>query len=144
MKPTLPHHRWLVVDDNPEVLEVTALYLRTVPGVEVTAFSRPEDVVQACLTDPTSFELLVTDFDMPGMDGIELACQLAARAPRLRVLLMTGSHLNEFQLLRPEVHFVLPKPFTREMLLAGAAALVGPHDLPKRSRDDAWSIARSE
>lgn len=144
MKPTLPHHRWLVVDDNPEVLKITALFLRSVPDVEVTAFSRPEDVIQACLTDPTSFELLVTDFDMPGMDGIELACQLAVNAPRMRVLLMTGSHLNEFQLLRPEVHLVLPKPFTREMLLAGAATLVGSRDFPKRSGDDAWSIARSE
>ncbi len=144
MKPSLPHHRWLVVDDNPEVLEIAVLYLRTVPDVEVIAFSRPEDVVKACLTDPTSFELLVTDFDMPGMDGIELACQLAASAPRLRVLLMTGSHLNEFQLLRPEVHLVLPKPLTREMLLAGAASLVGSQDFPKRSVDEPWSVARSE
>ncbi len=144
MQLSLPHHRWLVVDDNPEVLNITALFLRSVPDVEVTAFSRPEDVIQACLTDPTSFELLVTDFDMPGMDGIELACHLAASAPRLRVLLMTGSHLNEFQLLRPEVHLVLSKPFTREMLLAGAAALVGLHDFPERPIDDGRSFARAE
>lgn len=117
--------RWLVVDDNPHVLDVAARMLRAVGRADVMSFERPEDAVEALSANPEAFEFLLTDFDMPGMDGMELARTLTSRAPHLRVMLMTGSHLNEVQLLRPEVQLVLPKPFTREMLLDGVAALLG-------------------
>jgi two-component system cell cycle response regulator CpdR len=36
------------------------------------------------------FDLLVTDIDMPGMNGVDLARQLLAKTPRLAVLFVTG------------------------------------------------------
>lgn len=36
------------------------------------------------------FDILVTDVQMPGLDGISLASQLRARRPALKVLLMSG------------------------------------------------------
>ena len=125
MKATSTRRRWLVVDDNPQVLDLAARMLRMETNAEVVPCSRPEEAIEACLADPDGFELLLTDFDMPCMDGIELASVLGAAAPHLRVILMTGSQLNEIQLLRAEVNLVLPKPFTREMLMDGVTALLG-------------------
>ncbi len=117
------------MDDNPQVLAVAARVLGSVPGAAVTACSRPGDAVRAFMQDPASFELLVTDFDMPEMDGMELARRLTGSAAGLRVLLMTGSLRGEFQPLRAEVHLVLPKPFTPEMLLGAADRVLGRDDL---------------
>ena len=107
--------------------------LRTETSAEVVPCGRPQEAIEACFADPDGFELLLTDFDMPCMDGIELASVLGAAAPHLRVILMTGSQLNETQLLRAEVNLVLSKPFTREMLMDGVAALLGGHQ--DRSRN---------
>lgn len=143
MNLTPSKRRWLVVDDNPHVLDVAARMLRAAGRAEVVAFERPEDALEALSADPNSFEFLLTDFDMPGMDGIELARTVTAKASHLRVMLMTGSHLNEVQLLRPEVQLVLPKPFTREVLLSSVDALLGENGTVTHDLAETKSLACS-
>jgi two-component system cell cycle response regulator CpdR len=65
------------------------------------------------LADTVSFDLLLTDIVMPGLDGIELARQLGARQPGIRVMFITGFaavalHDDNLTPNRPRV---LAKPF---------------------------------
>ena len=56
-------------------------------GFEVTACADGEEAVQHL---DTPWDLLLTDIVMPGMDGIEVARQAAARDPSLRIMFITG------------------------------------------------------
>ena len=71
-------------------------------------------------TEPV--HLLLTDMVMPGMSGRELARQLRAAQPTLRVIYMTG---YSEELLRRDAddlgEDVIEKPFTRGPLLAAVA-----------------------
>jgi CheY-like chemotaxis protein len=61
----------------------------------------------------TSVALLVTDVVMPHMSGVELAADLRARWPSLRVLFTSGyTERVDSQLPRTPADRFLPKPFT--------------------------------
>jgi len=71
-----------------------------------------------------SYDLLITDIVMPGMDGIALALKVARDRPNLRILLMTGysaEHQRAHNL--DEIIFdVVEKPFTLEQICRQAEA----------------------
>jgi two-component system, cell cycle sensor histidine kinase and response regulator CckA len=71
-------------------------------------------------------DLLLTDVVMPGGTGRELARQLTARRPDLKVLYISGypEHGSPGRVLESGVPF-LPKPFTRDLLLAKLAQILG-------------------
>lgn len=83
-------------------------------------------------------DLLLTDVVMPHMGGRELALELRARQPSLKVLYMSGytghalaSQGRASDHLGPE-HELLPKPFTVETLAARVRAVL---DAPPRAAD---------
>lgn len=79
----------LVVDDQPEVLAVLTAFLEAA-GAEVAPATEPADVVEALRDDPGAWDLPVTDFDMTGMTGAELAEAARALVPDLPVNLVTA------------------------------------------------------
>ena len=109
----------LLVDDEDLVRAGTAELLRDLGHRVQTAASGT--VALDCLTGET-FDLIVTDYMMPGMDGIELATRVAERAPDMPILLITGfigsadkaEHLPR-----------LAKPFGRDELATALARAVG-------------------
>lgn len=113
---TQSNHRWLVVDDDPIVLELTTEVLRSVPGSEVIACSDSRRALEVFFARPESFELVVTDFNMPGLDGIELAQAMHERAPDMKVLMVTGG-LDSACARRGELQALLPKPYAPAALL---------------------------
>lgn len=64
------------------------------------------------------FDLLITDIVMPGLDGIELALQVARDEPELPVLLMTGysAERQRAHNLDELICRVITKPFTLEAI----------------------------
>jgi CheY-like chemotaxis protein/two-component sensor histidine kinase len=107
------------VDDDPAMLlMVRALLERS--GYRVSAFDRPEDALAAVRAADGAIDLVVTDFTMPGMDGIELATALAHEAPEVPVIITSGFITDE---LREAAHArgvraLLQKEFTLERLAA--------------------------
>lgn len=83
--------RWMVVDDNADILFLTGAILERVAGATVECFHSPLKALAAFAAAPENFGLVVTDFEMPGMDGVEFCRRLRELAPSLKVLLATGS-----------------------------------------------------
>ena len=79
----------LLVDDNEDVLDVLTIFFEKA-GAEVAAVSDPTVALEAFREDPEAWDLLLTDFDMPGMTGAELARGAKAVRPHIPVILMTG------------------------------------------------------
>ena len=109
MQHTQHAKRWLVVDDNPVMLALTTRVLRSLPGSEVVACDNPGQALEVFMAEPESFEMLVTDLEMPEFDGLELSRRVRARSPRLHVLLISGSDLEAADVLGAGLDAYLPK-----------------------------------
>ena len=124
MKHLAPTKRWLVVDDDPAVLALTAALLRSFGGGEVVAYGNPRQALDVFLTASESFDLLVTDFEMPGLDGFELATRVRARSPGLPVLVLSGSGLEATDVLGAGLDGFVAKPFSHGELLKAVQGLL--------------------
>jgi len=83
--------KWMVVDDNESILHMTAQMLSLFTRAEICCFQSAETAARAFESDPSMFELVITDFDMPEMNGAELCRRLRMFAPELKIILTTGS-----------------------------------------------------
>jgi CheY-like chemotaxis protein len=79
--------RLLLVEDEPLAREALANALAAL-GYQVTAVASAEEAL--ALPDLGSFAILLTDYGLPGMTGLELAASLMSRVPQLKVVLMSG------------------------------------------------------
>ena len=78
----------LVVDDQPEVRAHVARAL-TLAGIEVAVAANGRDAFRLVAEDRVRPAVVVTDIEMPGMTGIELAARLLALRPAIRIVMMT-------------------------------------------------------
>ena len=120
-----PQHKKsiLLVDDDPALLEsVRGLLL----GADYNVISAGcgQDALQQAKDFQSEIHLLLSDFQMEGMTGIELATQLTAARPEVKVVVMSG-YPAETLILNEGWHF-LPKPFVASQLLALVVGLISP------------------
>ena len=109
--------RWMVVDDNEGLLEFLAGLLETLGVAEVQRCHTGAEALAAFRASPNQFRFVITDLDMPGMNGIELCRQLHSLSPRLKVVLATGSSVaNESGARQCGFFGLLPKPFAAAAL----------------------------
>ena len=76
-----------LVDDDPSVLKGLRRLLAAA-GFEVAAFDSPQQFLDRYVAD--TFGCLVLDVAMPGVNGMELQQQLAARDSTLPIVFLTG------------------------------------------------------
>lgn len=118
--------RCLFVDDEPLIPSSIRRLLRAEP-YECVFAEHPHAALVACRAGP--FDVVVSDFRMPEMNGVELLREVRVLLPESVRLLLTGQScpIATVAALRDgTLHDVLLKPFERETL-AGAirAALSG-------------------
>jgi CheY-like chemotaxis protein len=100
----------LVVDDNHAVRSTVSRMLSHL-GYEVSSADSGESALR--IFPDTKFDVVVSDYEMPGMDGVAFASSLKRFSPGTRVVIMTGAG-RETVLSRDggAVDEVLSKPFT--------------------------------
>jgi PAS domain S-box-containing protein len=107
----------LLVDDDHTVLETLSCLFEDV-GAEVGPCLHPSDAITALRENANSWDLLITDFDMPGMDGAQLAKMARTLKEDLPVLLLTG--LTDVARLSPSktryFDAILKKPASFDIL----------------------------
>jgi FixJ family two-component response regulator len=69
--------------------------------------------------DLTEFDCLISDIDMPGMDGFELVRAMHVARPELPIILITGhpEMLNRLPSVNPGYYHLFKKPFNGPQLL---------------------------
>ena len=112
-----PKPRVLCVDDEPVILQILKRLLE-VQGFDPVICSEPNGAIGTFKS--ASFEVVITDIHMPGMDGLTLMRALRETQPELPVVVVTGHGTVEMaiQALREGASGMLVKPFTGEELLA--------------------------
>lgn len=98
----------LVVDDDP-MLRLGIVSMLKDLGYRATAAQDPMRALPM-VHQGLGVDLLITDYSMPGMTGVELAHRIAQERPGLLVLIMTG-HQQLKDDLYPDWR-KLTKPFT--------------------------------
>lgn len=84
----------LHVDDDPSVLDLAEAYFeRELDSVAVTTVTDPETALERL--DETRFDCIVSDYDMPAMDGLEFFEALRERHQRVPFVLYTGKGSEE-------------------------------------------------
>lgn len=114
-------NRILVIDDDRELCSLLAEYL-TDEGFEVeTAHDGPTGVEQAC---PQSYDLVVLDVMLPGLNGLEVLRRIRA-ASSLPVVMLTarGEEVDRIVGLELGADDYLPKPFNPRELVARIRAI---------------------
>jgi CheY-like chemotaxis protein len=119
--------RILIVDDDPVFADLVGSMLALGPHRVQTANGGKQALD---LLESGKFDLVMTDFNMPGMDGDELATAIKALNPAQPVALVTG----EAEFLRTRgarlesVDVIINKPFTLEELRQAVAKLLASLD----------------
>ncbi len=110
--------RILIVDDEAHILHVLSLKLRNAGYEVVTAVDGEDGYELACQHLP---DLVITDFQMPYMTGLELCRAMATNTPtaHIPVLILTarGYALDEDDLRIGNIKGVLSKPFSPRAVL---------------------------
>ena len=108
----------LVVDDDPEILNLLWTIINSMAtGYTILTCTHGDMALEQAMQQPTP--LLITDYHLPGMNGLQLTAALKARAPATRVMLISA-HVNpdlERRARERGVDQVLPKPFQLDPLI---------------------------
>jgi CheY-like chemotaxis protein len=125
-----PKKRILVVDDEPFVCDAVKMML-TFDGHDVVTANDAKEALE--VFEKGSFDLVITDFAMPGMKGDELAAAIKSRSPEQPVVMITAyaEMLQSSGKRLPGVDFLVSKPFLLEHLRE-AIATVLPNDHPRQ------------
>jgi CheY-like chemotaxis protein len=109
--------RILVVDDDAVCGFAVEKMVESL-GYRASRFTRPEDALAAFSTQPMTFDLVISDLAMPGMDGAELIGHLTAIRPDIPVIVITGYMESARQRLleKSPVRAMLRKPVSRDDL----------------------------
>jgi len=114
----------LVVDDQPELLRAVSGFLSATKEFVVLTATSGDDGLARSRAYMGDIALLLSDFQMPGMNGMELATAITLERPDIRVLLMSGFPAGML-VLNEGWHF-LAKPFIPSQLRALVVGLVYP------------------
>ena len=108
----------LLVEDAEPLRKLAQAFLEA-GGFRVLPAESGESALEVAARFGGTFDLLLTDVVMPGMNGRVLAEQLSPRQPGIKVLYMSGytdSFIAGHGVLDPKTH-LLHKPFTEELLI---------------------------
>jgi len=123
--PGKKHHVMYVDDDQALVFLVQRLLRRR--GYEVSGFTDPHEATAALRTAPQRYDLLVTDYNMPGFCGVDLVREARLIRPGLPVALASGYVTAEIEqaALAEGAQALIHKPNDVEELCATVERLVG-------------------
>ena len=126
--PAEKHHVMYVDDDQALVFLVQRLLRRR--GYEVSGYTDPHEATAALRAAPQAYDLLVTDYNMPGFCGVDLVREARLIRPDLPVALASGYVTAEIEqaALAEGAQALIHKPNDVEELCATVQRLIVGHD----------------
>ncbi len=108
----------LFVEDDEDQLQTTPRILRSL-GYQVESSGDSREAAEKVQSGPDRYDLVITDYDMPGMNGVDLVRKMMEYAPYLPVIMISGRQeavaaAKEIAAIR----YVLVKPYDKNELSA--------------------------
>ena len=113
----------LIIDDDTAVL-ASGQRIFSQEGFEVTTTTSPQDGLG--LAKAKAYTVILCDWQMPGMDGMDVVTQLQTHAPESAVVMISGYPAMEraTEAMKRGAMDYLPKPFTPEEISAAVAKAI--------------------
>jgi DNA-binding response OmpR family regulator len=113
----------LVADDEVMIRNLVRLLLQT-NGYVVLSASDGQEGLELSRKYPGKIDLVITDVEMPRLNGMNLIAHLLEERPGIKSIVMSGSEMNE--IVRQNINLpFLPKPFDGETLLVRVREVLG-------------------
>ncbi|MEA4914702.1 MAG: response regulator [Christensenella sp.] len=120
-------YRVLVVEDEPLMREYLIASLPRLHPAFVVAGAAHDGLAALALFEKSSYDLMITDLRMPGMDGLQLIERIRSLGKTLPIIVLTG--YDEFEYARTALHFgvaeYLLKPLNDDALRETLERLAG-------------------
>jgi CheY-like chemotaxis protein len=111
----------LVVDDDEGIRGLVSMLLKSA-GHEVVTAANGAEAVAVYRSFARQIDLVITDINMPVMDGVQAILRIRMTRPDAKVICMTGDP----EAGCPEGVVLLNKPFSAEKLLLSVGELLRP------------------
>jgi len=113
-----------VVDDSPDIVEMLTAILDFL-HVPAKGFVDPQKAIDAFLNEPVKPTLLLTDFDMGRINGVELIRRCLTLNPQLKTIMISGSIAPP----KPSeccvrIDYFMAKPFNTEDVMVKVQSLL--------------------
>ncbi len=116
LAPETGSERILFVEDDDDQLHTIPRVLESL-GYTVRPFKNPLLALAAVREHPAAFDLVITDFDMPEANGLELARKMGDIAPNMPIILVSGREVAaEGAAVAGNIKAMVHKPYNRNIL----------------------------
>ena len=120
----------LIVDDEPDVGIILHQLLRPYADIyDIQIVTNPANALQCIASGQVCF--VITDFNMPGTNGLQLAAAVKQCSPHTPVLLITAYTTSVLEQLarQHQVDYYVTKPFRLKALEQVIRAVLTPHTI---------------
>jgi two-component system response regulator (stage 0 sporulation protein F) len=117
----------MLVDDEPDILRLLRLIINSLAtGYTILTCTHGDVALEQAMQQPTP--LIITDYNLPGMNGLQLTAALKAHAPATRVVLISGYISPDLERRARDrgVDYLVRKPFQVDPLIQIMRAALAP------------------
>ena len=127
--------RILAVDDELDMLALLKMIIEGYSDHQVTVTNNPLEASE--LLEQETFDLILTDLKMPGMDGMEVLAQAKKRDEDALVMVITayGSLESAEEAMAKGAFDFITKPFRKEQILLAIDKAMRWRDMVKQNKD---------
>ena len=135
--------RLLIVEDNPDLLDIMFMYLNS-PDFEISKAANGFDAIKQL--EKNAFDIVITDIIMPHMDGMQLLNHIKNNFPQTDVVVLTGfaEEYRYTDVLNAGAIDYIAKPFMKDEFHAKIYRVIRERNLVNKLNDELNQRKRME
>ena len=137
-----PHQPVILVADDEVMIRNLVTILMQLEGYLVISAADGQEGLELSRKYSGKIDLVITDMEMPRLNGSDLCAHLIEERPGIKVIVMSGKDIAEIVSQNIHIHF-LPKPFDGEIIKKRVREILGLRPRPSKARSSSTAIESS-